>query len=108
MCRNRLARNISTAVAILATLAGFARTLHGEWPIMPIQWDWGPVMSRAQSAFGTAATPRGIAGVGGTYWSRGSAREPAKHWLSTVNVLDLSLGRWQAWPAYPTAIGDQL
>jgi hypothetical protein len=108
MCRNSLARNVRTSVALLVTVSGFARSLHGESPIMPIKWDWGPVMSRAQSAFGTSATPAGIAVVGGTFWSTEGAREPAKHWLSTVNVLDLSHGRWQAWPAYPTAIGDQL
>lgn len=65
-------------------------------------------MPQTQSAFGTTATPAGIAVVGGTFWVTKGTREPAKQWLSTVSVLDTSCNRWQVWPAYPTAIGDQL
>jgi N-acetylneuraminic acid mutarotase len=70
-----------------------------------IDWTWGPVLPRAQSAFGTAATSDSIITVGGTFWKQEGDGPPVKQWLTSVMECNPDDGHWAELPDYPIPIG---
>jgi hypothetical protein len=99
---------VLTLITVLVVSVSSAPISQAEPPMIPIQWEWGPVMPHAQSAFATAATPAGVLVIGGTYWSSEGSPQPTKRWLSTVNLLAWPARIWQKLPDYPVPISDAL
>ena len=95
------------AIALIAA-PSLDRPAQAETNVLPVGWTWGPMFSRACSAFGICETPKGVITVGGTFWSSGESTPPQKRWVADVYRLPLDSRRWTRLPDYPTAVGQAL
>src|SRR5262249_52983118 len=87
----RVVRNCLILIAAAAVADRGAKSLmaddsspSAQTKTQAVAWQWGPLLPRAQSAFGTTATSAGVVVVGGTNWSAEGNAAKTKHWLTTV------------------------